>query len=155
LDHNSANKSQSAPPADAAKQMNYKPAIIGCTIIGLAFAAHVSNYLGATTVAAVLAVTVLLSLTVALVWFILRKAMVDAVGSDSVKAGNSVFSQAVWKVLWLVPVILFAFGFAGDLIGFKEEGKWMGVAAVLLLLPVITTYIGMGIARSVRKRRAS
>lgn len=147
-------KSEQMTDSEPEKKPPYKAYALGVVIIGVALAAHISNALRATVLASVLAAVVLLSLTVCLFTFVLRKAAQDAVGSDSVQSGGSTLSQAAWKVLWLIPVFLFTFGFFGDLFGFKEVGKWIGVTGVLAIIPIIPAYILMGIERSRRKRRS-
>ena len=148
-------RNQTTMPSETGKHPLHRAYVIGSIIVGIAIAAHISNALGATVLAAVLAIFVLLALTASLLWFLIRKAMSDASGSDAIKSGNNPRSQAVWKTLWLVPILLFIAGFAADLIGFKEPGKWVGVAGVLTILPIVPTYVVMGIRRSVRQRRAA
>lgn len=126
-------------------------------VIGLiALGAHVSKYLGADLLATVLAILAILGLS-ALCFIHLTKRALHAAALSSGRTGAySPGVTAVWKTLWVLPVALFTFGFFADLLlGFKEEGKAMGVVAVVLLLSIIPTYLVLWIMRLVQRDKTS
>lgn len=143
---------------DAPKRNETRPTVsLGVWLAWLgigvaATAAHIANYVGNRGLAEFLALVVMFSLTYALVTHLVQKT-VREVRSKGGSPLGSASSVAAWNVLWTIPVILFVFGFFGDLLGFKEQGKLMGVIAVVTLLPILPTYLVLGIKRAIRKRR--
>jgi putative effector of murein hydrolase LrgA (UPF0299 family) len=120
----------------------------------MAIAAHISKYVGADVLSSVLAVLVMLSLTALTIRFVIRKSRADASNSAHKSAAYGVGLTILWNALWLIPVTLFIYGFMGDLLGFKEEGKVMGVIAVILAIAFLPTYLVLAIMRFVRRRKS-
>ena len=120
----------------------------------LAFAARISKYLGAETLATVLAILAILVLSAMCFTHLTKRAFRAAALSSGRTGAYSPTVTAVWKTLWVIPVALFTFGFLADLfLGFKEEGKAMGVTAVVLLLAIIPTYLVLWIMRLVQREK--
>jgi hypothetical protein len=122
--------------------------IIVVTFLG----AFISKSAGNIALMTVFSVLCTLTLTVAAVLYLVRKAVHDAPQSKAVAAGNSVRSVVVWKTLWLVPSLLLFIGMARSIAGTTPDGIAIGVIGALTLLPVIVTYIILGIMRMIRKR---
>lgn len=123
--------------------------IIVVTFLG-AFISKSAGNIGLMTVFAVLCT---LTLTVAAVLYLVRKALHDAPQSKEVAAGNSIGAVVAWKTLWLVPSLLLFIGMVRSIAGTTPDGIAIGVIGVLTLLPIIPTYIVLGIMRATRKNR--
>jgi uncharacterized membrane protein YhaH (DUF805 family) len=122
-------------------------------IVATFIAAFISKSAGNITLMTVFAVLCTLTLTVAAVLYLVRRAVHDAPRSKAVAAGNSVRSVVVWKTLWLVPSLLLFIGMVRSIAGTTPDGIAIGVIGVLTLIPVIPAYIVLGIMRATRKKR--
>jgi hypothetical protein len=115
--------------------------------------AYISNLAGNTALMIVFAVVCTATMTFGAVLYLIRKAIHDAPQSKAVADGNSVRSVVIWKTLWLIPSLLMFFGLVRCIRGTTPDGIAVGVTAVLTLIPIIPTYIVLGIMRVVRKKR--
>ena len=122
-------------------------------IVASYLAAFISNLAGNVTLVTVFAVLGMLTMTVAAVLYLVRKAVRDAPQSRAVAEGNSVRSVVVWKTLWLVPSLLLFAGMARCVAGTTPDGIAIGVIGVFTLIPVIPAYVVLGIMRATRKKR--
>lgn len=122
-------------------------------IVVFLFGAFISNAVGNTALMTVFAALCTVTLTIAAVLYLIRKALHDAPQSKAVADGNSVRSVVVWKTLWLIPALLMFFGMVRCIGGVTPDGIASGVISVLTLLPIIPTYIVLGIMRATRKKR--
>lgn len=123
--------------------------LVGCAAI----AAHISKYVGADVLASVLAVLVMLGLTALTIRFVIRKARADADKNSSKSAFYGPGLNILWSALWMIPVALFFYGLMGDLLGFKEEGKIVGVTAMILAVAFLPSNIVIGVMRLIRRRK--
>lgn len=123
--------------------------VILATFLG----AFISKSAGNIPLMTVFAVICTLALTVSAVLYLVRKALHDAPQSKAVADGNSVGAVVVWKTLWLVPSLLLFIGMVRSIAGTTPDGIAIGVIGALTLLPVIPTYIVLGIMRATRKKR--
>jgi hypothetical protein len=117
------------------------------------FAAFISSTLGNDPLMFVFAVICMLTITTAAVFYLVRKAIRDAPQSKAVQEGSSIRAYVAWKTLWLVPSLLLFIGFVRSIAGTTPDGIAIGVIGVLTLLPIIPTYIVLGIMRATRKKR--
>lgn len=122
-------------------------------IVTTFLAAFISKSAGNIALMTVFAVLCVLTLTVAAVLYLVRRAVHDAPQSKAVAEGNSVGTVVVWKTLWLVPSLLLFAGLVRSISGTTPDGIIIGVIGVLTLIPVIPTYIVLGIKRATRKKR--
>lgn len=127
--------------------------IIFSVVIATYFAAFISSTLGNEPLMFVFAVIGLLTITTGAVFYLVRKALRDAPQSKAVQEGSSIRAYVVWKTLWLVPSLLLFIGLARSIAGTTPDGIAIGVIGVLTLLPIIPTYIVLGIMRATRKKR--
>lgn len=150
-----SNHDQRDRAAEPASQHMFLVISLGVVAV-LAFAARVSKHLGADTLATILAVVAMLGLCAMCFTHLTKRAFRAAALSSGRTGAYSPTVTAVWKTLWVIPVALFTFGFLADLfLGFKEEGKAMGVTAVVLLLAIIPTYLVLLIMRLVQRDKTS
>ncbi|SLJ96135.1 hypothetical protein [Arthrobacter sp. P2b] len=115
--------------------------------------AYISNLAGNTDLMIVFAVLCTATMTFGAVLHVIRYALHSAPQSQAVADGNSVRSVVIWKTLWLIPALLEFFGLLRCIRGVTPDGIAIGAVGLLTLIPIIPTYIVLGIMRLVRKKR--
>jgi hypothetical protein len=115
--------------------------------------AYISNLAGNTDLMIVFAVLCTATMTVGAVLHVIRYALHSAPQTQAVADGNSVRSVVIWKTLWLIPALLEFFGLLRCIRGVTPDGIAIGAVGLLTLIPIIPTYIVLGIMRLVRKKR--